>query len=287
MQRQSSSVLTEEGFSKIAKIAKDRFGLNLSPTKRSLVAKRLQNRLACNEIDKFEDYIDLLNSNQGLNENQGLIWSLTTNVTQFFREPHHFEILKKEFQDRLIAKAKTGEKVRIWSAGCSTGQETYSILMSIFEAFPDFQRYDVRILATDLDTRVVEYAKTGVYRGSEIEGLSDTQIQKYFRKQNCDFKVRSELKASATFGNLNLIEPFPMEGQFDVIFCRNVAIYFDREVQELVWKRISQQLRLNSILLIGHSERLSGLAEKSFRVIGTTAYRKTEINQNSKFRSPL
>ncbi len=275
MNQLQTIVLSDDNFEKIAGLAQDRFGLHLTTSKRTLVNSRLQKRLEHHRLNSFDEYVDFLSSPEGKSEDQELISCLTTNVTHFFREPHHFDLIKEEFSKALANRARSGEKIRIWSAGCSTGEETYSLLMSLFEVMPDLCSYDVRVLATDIDTKVLEIAKQGRYKSHDVNVLDETIRSKYFLQEGFDSQIRDELKAPVTFGLLNLIEPFPMSGLFDIVLCRNVTIYFDKQTQWKVWTKIHSQMKNGSLLLIGHSERLSGDEVEKFESVGVTAYRKS------------
>ncbi len=270
----NDQAMSDENFVEIAAIARSRFGLSLSPSKRPLVTARLQKRLEALNIESFDRYLDHIKSSEGESETDGLVTSLTTNVTHFFREMHHFDLLRDSIFPDLIARARTGEKVRIWCAGCSSGQEPYSLVMTLLPMFPDVGHHDFRILATDIDATMMEKARKGFYPGIEIRGLDEAQKKQFFVEENDGYQIRKELRDLVTFGQLNLVEPLPFQGPFDVIICRNVAIYFDRQTQEEIWKKFAQIMPDGAVLMIGHSERLSATADGDFTPIGTTTYRR-------------
>jgi chemotaxis protein methyltransferase CheR len=270
----NNQALSDENFSEIAAIARSRFGLSLTLSKRPLVTARLQKRLEALNFESFDRYLDHIKSSDGAGETNDLVASLTTNVTHFFREMHHFELLRERIFPDLIERARNGEKVRIWCAGCSSGQEPFSLAMTLLPMFPDVSKHDFRILATDIDATILEKARQGFYPASEIKGLDDAQKKQFFHKVSDGYQIRNELIGLITFGLLNLVEPFPFKGPFDVVICRNVAIYFDRRTQEEIWTKFADIMPDGAILMIGHSERLSTLAENDFDAIGVTSYRR-------------
>jgi len=267
--------LSDGKFEELKEVAKIKFGLHITETKRQLVSTRICKRMEQLGIETFEEYFNLVGSSDGKEQNDGLVSALTTNVTHFFREPHHFELIGQEFADRLMTRAKAGEKIRLWCAGCSTGQETYSLVMTILKVFPDVVSFDVKILSTDIDPIVVKKAKDGIYSRQDLSGLRDNQIVEHFDQYGEKFQVKKKLKEIVTFGILNLMDEFPMKGEFDVILCRNVAIYFERSIQEIVWTKILQRMSENGLLMIGHSERLYGEAAQNVDSVGVTAYRRS------------
>jgi chemotaxis protein methyltransferase CheR len=203
--------------------------------------------------------------------------ALTTNVTRFFREPHHFDTLKKDVLPKLLAEAKRGGKVRIWSAACSSGEEPYSIALTVLSLLPDAHSYDIKILATDVDKNILHKASEGVYREDDVEIMPDTQKRKYFEKadRSSDTWVAgAELKRLITFRQLNLIKPWPISSRFDIIFCRNVVIYFQEATQQELWTRFHKAIEPSGWLFIGHSERITGPASSSFKCEGFTSYQR-------------
>jgi chemotaxis protein methyltransferase CheR len=232
-------------------------------------------------LTKFSDYCDLIadtTNAAGKTEREAMIAALTTNVTRFFREPHHFEHLKTKILPPLLAKAKAGQPVRIWSAACSSGQEPYSIALTILSLLPDAANYDIKILATDIDPNMIATGQAGLY---EIESLSPVAAdlrQRWFTstEQSNICQVSAHLRALVSFRRLNLIGDWPMRGAFQAIFCRNVVIYFDNETQSKIWARMIPLLAPSGALYIGHSERVSGPAEAHLRSDGITTYISSE-----------
>lgn len=273
----SPATLSAAEFDRIAKIAHREAGLSLSEAKRAMIASRLTRRLRATGAGDFGAYLALLESEVGEDERQHLISALTTNVTNFFRENHHFRTLETEVLPRLAPRAKAGQRIRIWSAGCSTGQEPYSIAMSVLRVVPDAARLDIRILATDIDATVLATAKNGCYPAQQLEAVEPALKRQFFSKTlGGDLEVAETLRALVSFRQLNLIGPWPVRGPFDVIFCRNVVIYFDADTQAALWPRFHQVLAPGGMLFIGHSERLDPQTTERFSSAGVTTYRKPD-----------
>lgn len=266
---------SDQDFRALATLARKQFGLNLAESKKPLVYSRLSRRLKARNVEGFPEYLALLERSGETDERFELISALTTNVTSFFREVHHFDTLKSECLEHLAASAKSGGRARIWSAGCSSGQEPYSIAMEVLEKIPEAKSLDVRILATDIDPKIVSKAKAGKYPESELEGIPGSFQKKFVSEAINGCVVMSEkLKEIISFAELNLIEEWPVKGPFDAIFCRNVAIYFDQDTQQVLWKRFCDLLNPGGLLFIGHSERITGPANDYLNGIGITSYRK-------------
>jgi chemotaxis protein methyltransferase CheR len=270
------AAFSHSDFVDISGFALKHFGLSLSESKIPLIASRLNKRLKALQLNDFAAYREILHSETEGAERAELLSTLTTNVTHFFRELHHFDHLRSDVLPKLIEHAKAGNRVRLWSAGCSTGQEPYSIALTLLEACPEAASYDVKILATDIDPVVVETAKRATYTEEELAPVSDALRQSYTTPQSGDtFQINADVRSLITFGTLNLIEPLPVSGPFDAIFCRNVAIYFDRPTQQAVWQTLTGVLGHNGHLYIGHSERMSGPAEARLSNVGITTYRRS------------
>jgi chemotaxis protein methyltransferase CheR len=264
-------------FESIALHAQRLFGLHLPAGKRDLVYARLIKRLRALGLQDFQSYCRLLDSGDEA-EQQQMLSALTTNVTHFFREGHHFETLRSLLLPPLLEMARRGDRVRLWSAGCSSGQEPYSIALTILEMMPDASRYDIRILATDVDKEILARARAGTYAAEEVDGIDQSVIGRYFQIAGGSASASAELGKLITFAELNLMNDWPMRGGFDVIFCRNVAIYFDKPTQQRLWGRFANLLRPEGHLFIGHSERISGPAETLFKGVGVTTYRRVGPN---------
>jgi chemotaxis protein methyltransferase CheR len=250
-------------------------GIHLPATKANLVYSRLAKRLRALGLENFRDYCTLVGSESGAAERAQMIAALTTNVTRFFREPHHFDHLRDNLLTPAVKDIRGGSRLRIWSAGCSSGQEPYSIALTILGALPDARSYNVRILATDINPHVLETAKRGVYPVEELTSVPQDLRRSWMEAVGSGSSRLDEgPRALITFRQLNLIGSWPMRGPFDAIFCRNVVIYFDEKTQMRMLNRMSSLLRPGGYLYLGHSERLIGPAEALFKVDGTTVYRK-------------
>ena len=248
-------------------------GIVIAPGKASMVQSRLAKRLRACGLRDYASYIDLIRSPSGSDELREMISALTTNVTQFFRESHHFNFLKETALPPLIAKAKRGGRLRIWSAGCSSGQEAYSIAMVLAELEPDFEKLDIRILATDIDPSVISEARNGLYELGSIESIPEPYRNKYFEAEGTKFRVCVPLRNLVTYRELNLHETWPMKGKFEIIFCRNVVIYFSAEAQNRLWHRFEEALTEDGWLFVGHSERVPQRPGSRLHTVGITTYR--------------
>ncbi|SLN49110.1 protein-glutamate O-methyltransferase [Roseisalinus antarcticus] len=263
-------------FKVIAQLAYENFGLDLQPAKRSLVYSRLTRRLRALRLPNFKSYLDLLTGPDGAAEQSEMLSALTTNVTHFFREKHHFDQFRDLILPEAIKSARNGGRVRFWSAGCSAGQEPYSIAMCVLEACPDAARYDIRILATDVDPVILARAKAGLYLSEERDSLPADHKDRMTiaADRPGEFTLVPEVKNLVQFGLLNLVKEWPVRGPFQAIFCRNVAIYFDKLTQARLWSRFAPLLETEGMLFIGHSERISGPAISLFNSTGITSYRR-------------
>lgn len=273
-------LLTAEDFKTIAQTIYADAGIHMPESKATLVYSRLARRLRALGLESFRAYCDLIRSQSGADERQKMLAALTTNVTRFFREPHHFEHIRKTALPPLFERALQGECVRIWSAGCSNGQEPYTIALIILSMMPNAADLDIRILASDIDPNVVEEGRIGQYDESALTDVSQDLRRRFFtRVINSDresYSVNAEMRKLVHFRELNLFSSsWPMRRKFDLIFCRNVAIYFDQEYQANLWNRFASILSPGGFLYIGHSERLSGPAAESFRNDGVTTWRLT------------
>ena len=267
---------TTKDLSVISKIMMDEAGIVLSESKASLIYSRLAKRVRHLGLSNFSEYCEIIQGSKENNERQELVAALTTNVTRFFREPHHFEHMRRKVLPDLIRRAKSGQRVRLWSAACSSGQEPYSIALTLLQEMPDAAKYDIRILATDIDPNILKIADSGVYDKTQLEPVSNRIRCEWFKPlTDCSggWQVKPELRQLITFRHLNLIGKWPMTRKFDVIFCRNVVIYFDNRTQETIWSRFIPLIEQNGFLYIGHSERVSGAAERYFASDGVTIYR--------------
>ena len=264
---------TDRDFDYIRGLIHDRAGISMADSKRDLVYGRLARRLRALGLTRFSDYIGYLEGNID-HEAEHFVNALTTNLTSFFRENHHFEYLRNDFLPRLV-RQKRDSRLRIWSAGCSTGEEPYSLAMVMAEVVPP--DWDARILATDLDSNVVQHASNGIYTEERVSSIAPGRLKRWFRRGRGNkqglYRVAPELRELITFKQLNLMDPWPMRGRFDAIFCRNVVIYFDKPTQIKLFQRFHSQMEDHGTLFIGHSESLFKVSDQ-FRLIGNTIYDK-------------
>lgn len=266
---------SDADFQAIASLALSEFGLNLAESKKPLVYSRLSKRLKARSLDSFPSYLGMLKKPEESAERLELISALTTNVTSFFRENHHFETLGEILSPLMIKKIEQRQRVRIWSAGCSSGQEPYSIAMTLLDKIPNAAKQNVKILATDIDPKIVKRASSGRYPAEEASGIPSAYQKKWIVSSgNDEITVGQEVSQMITFAELNLIQDWPFQGPFDAIFCRNVAIYFNQETQQKLWKRFCDMLVPDGFLFIGHSERITGPATRELSGSGITSYRK-------------
>lgn len=269
-------VYTSADFDRIARFMHEATGIRLTEANERMVYARLAARVQDLGLDSFAAYVEKATSPLAGEERDRLISSLTTNTTHFYRESYHFDFFAQEVLPGLAARARGGERIRIWSAGCSTGEEAYSIAMCLLQAFPDAAAHDVKILATDIDRAVLARAATASYPPGSLRDMPRPLLETGFEAvPGTDHRTpKAHIKAMVTFRPLNLIEPWPFRGQFDAIFCRNVAIYMDAETQEHIWTGFHRVLRPEGHLFIGHSERLSPSLKGSFTIVGNTIHRR-------------
>lgn len=267
---------TDKHFNHIRDIVTAHSGIVLSDAKRDMVYSRLVRRLRKTGISNFDDYCRLL-ENKDHEEFTHFSNAITTNLTSFFRENHHFEMLAESILPDLLERNKASKKIRVWSAGCSTGMETYSIAMVLKEVIPEDQDWDVKILATDLDTNVLETAANGIYKQDSVTGVSDERMARWFmhgRGEHADkVKLSKALRHIVTYKPLNLLDPFPLQGPFDIIFCRNVVIYFDKATQRVLFDKFANIHAHDAYLFIGHSETLYNVTDR-YKLIRNTVYKK-------------
>lgn len=265
--------MTNKDFNRIVSLAGKYTGIVLGEHKRDMVYGRIARLVRKNGMQTFSQYLDYLEQNPQC-ELSEFINAITTNLTSFFRENHHFEALEKQVLPEMKRKNSDNKRLRIWSAGCSTGPEPYSIAITLRRsAFPS--DWDVKLLATDLDSNVLAKASSGIYPASEVDGLDSALVKSYFNKSASgkEVKVKESVRKYIFFKRLNLLEPWPMSGPFDIIFCRNVVIYFDKPTQKKLFDNYANMLAPGGYLFIGHSENLHGISDR-FESLGNTIYRK-------------
>jgi chemotaxis protein methyltransferase CheR len=265
--------LTQAQFEEISDLIYRLCGLNLHTGKEVLVKARLAKRLRALSFKSFNEYVRYIENDKSGRELSIMVDSLTTNKTSFFRESQHFEFLRTTLVPKWLAR---GGKIRIWSAGCSTGEEPYTLAIVLSESIPRIDRVDVRILATDISTRVLESAKRGVYSEETLRDVPAGLVQKYFdctRSKPTVYEVKPELKSMIRFARLNLMEEWPMHGPFDAVFCRNVMIYFDKPTQQNLIQRYWSILAPDGHMFVGHSESLTATSH-DFRYVQPAVYVK-------------
>ncbi|WP_417581383.1 CheR family methyltransferase [Nitrincola sp.] len=269
-------VFRNEDFERIRKLIRDRVGISLTDKKRDLVYSRIARRLRALHLTEFSDYLDYLEQHE--DETQDFINALTTNLTAFFRESHHFDYLAEAMQAQ---QAGTKRPFNIWSSACSTGEEAYSLAMTAIEAFACWDP-PVRILATDVDTRVLEHAQSGIYDMERLAKLPDERVHRFFYKgrgaRSGSARIRPEVQQLIRFRPFNLLMPkWPIKGRFDAIFCRNVMIYFDKATQYSILSRFHPLLSEQGLLYAGHSESFQHAADL-FRSQGQTIFYPVRTN---------
>ena len=268
--------LTDREFNRVKARVYAEAGISLSDAKRTLVVSRLGKLVRTLRLDSFDAYVDYLERQGSAADAQDFVNALTTNLTRFWREDHHFAHLVTYIGQLMQQRPRTGlggkPKLRIWSAGCSTGQEPYTIALSLLSALPELRRWDFRILATDIDTNVVAKAAAGVYPENELNGLAPERARLFEKIGGEQIRVPAAARELISFKPLNLMHnPWPMRGPFDAVFCRNVAIYFDKKTQGELFARLGGILVPEGFLYIGHSENL-GAGGDNFRLVGKTIY---------------
>ncbi|KUF12818.1 CheR family methyltransferase [Pseudoponticoccus marisrubri] len=268
-------IFSDSDYRALAALARRNYGLNLADSKKPLVHSRLSRRLKARRVAGFKEYLTLLQDRAEEAERLELISALTTNVTSFFREKHHFDILTAHLRDHVAARGR----IRIWSAGCSSGQEPCSIVMTALAGGLDPGQTDFKVLATDIDPKIVEKARTGTFTEDELSGLSPDDRKRWLDRSGIDpkaWQMSPSILSHIAFAELNLISQWPFSGPFSAIFCRNVAIYFDQPTQQTLWARLCDILEPGGLLFIGHSERVTGLATRQLKPVGITTYQKID-----------
>ncbi|WP_313433880.1 CheR family methyltransferase [Novosphingobium sp.] len=266
-------------FRDIAAIMQREARIHLVEAKMTLVHSRLSRRLREHGLSSFVDYVSLVQ--RDAEERHAMVVALTTNHTHFFRENHHFDHLRREVLPQLQDRARKGEKVRIWSAGCSSGEEVYSIAMCLAGDGPTsaawLQQGDVRLLATDIAPHVVQSVQDARYSAATVEPVPESYRRRWMRAEsNGDHVVVEPLRELVAARVLNLFEPWPMRRKYDVIFCRNVMIYFDDTAKAELEARFVEMLAPGGYLYIGHSERLIGPAARQMKPVGQTIYARND-----------
>ena len=267
--------MSKKNFNMISEVIYKHSGIVLKDIKEDMVYSRLSRRIRQTRCQGFDDYLSLALRREG-SEFVHFINAITTNLTSFFRESHHFNFIKNTAIPEWASDTQR-KKLRIWSAGSSTGEEAYSIAITLSGNIP--KHWDAKILATDIDTNVVVKGQTGVYAEERLSNLSSKLVSKHFDKVAIDgvtkMQVRKSLRDITFFKPLNLLQDWPMSGLFEMIFCRNVVIYFDKPTQKILFNRFADLLAPGGYLVIGHSESMYKLSDR-FTSIGNTVYRKVK-----------
>jgi chemotaxis protein methyltransferase CheR len=268
---------SRQDFDRIRKLIYERAGISLSEAKQDMVYSRLARRLRARGLQRFSDYLTLLTDGDAA-EWEAFTNALTTNLTSFFREAHHFPMLAEH------ALRHPGRRFDVWCCACSTGEEPYSIAITLAEAFARVNP-PMSILASDLDTQVLTKAAEGVYPIERIDRLDPDRVRRFFLRgagaQAGQVRVRPELRSSVSFQRINLLEQsWPVRGPFDAIFCRNVMIYFDKQTQSSILRRFAPLLRPDGLLFVGHSESLFHVSDV-FRLRGKTVYELVHTDARS------
>ena len=275
---QKEFLFTQSEFERIRTLLYQHSGIKLNDSKKDMVYSRLGRRLRATGMKSFQEYLELVEQDEG-NEWEAFINSLTTNLTAFFREPHHFPLLK----EHVLSLRK--KPLRLWCSAASTGEEPYTMAMTMIDAFGSYKP-PIEIIATDIDTNVLTKARAGIYSLERVEKLPPETLKRFFLKgtgkNNGFVQVRKELRDLISFRTLNLLdEQWPINGTFDVIFCRNVMIYFDKETQYKILKRFAPMLESHGLLFAGHSESLHHAAD-FFKLRGNTIYELAQSERNSR-----
>lgn len=268
--------LGDDEFAFLAAFLSRETGIVLCERKRQMVCGRLVKRLRALRLSSFADYCDLLQEPRARDEVENLVNAITTNITHFFREPHHFDYLRDRVLDPCLAEPPRRARLRIWSAGCSSGEEPYSIAMVMADVLKGREDRNALILATDIDTHVLARGHAGVYRIDAIKHIPERYRRRFLKRVPGDadrVQMADDAKRLIQFKQLNLHDPWPMKGGFAAIFCRNVAIYFDKPTRTILFDRFADALEPGGTLFLGHSESLIGVSDR-FEVAGKTAYRR-------------
>jgi len=270
--------LSNAEFDRLRQLVREHTGIALSEAKRQLIYSRLARRLRALQLSSFGDYIELLERGEAA-ELEEFTNAVTTNLTSFFREPHHFDYFGREFLPSLVKRHSGMRRLRIWCCAASTGEEPYSIAMVLREAGALLAGWDVKLLATDLDSAVLAHAEAGIYAHERFEAVNRKRVERFFDqgsgKQSGKLRARDELRSLITFRQLNLMHGWPMRGPFDAIFCRNVIIYFDKDTQRALFERMATLQKPGDFLFLGHSESLYRVSDR-YELVGRTIYRRLD-----------
>jgi chemotaxis protein methyltransferase CheR len=274
----TNSDLSDKEFALFSQLVYDKAGINLHDGKKELVRSRLSRRLRAKNIQRFKDYYKYLMADESGEELVNMLDAISTNLTSFFREPKHFTFLEDTALPSILKRINPRtERLSIWSAGCSSGEEPYTLAICLHEFMKEETSFDFKILATDISTKVLSSAANGVYMGQQIRNIPAPVLRKYFQrgqgKWADHYRLKPYIRNEIEFKRLNLMEPFPFTKKFHIIFCRNVMIYFDKMVQNTLVNKYYDALIDGGYLFIGHSESLMG-TQHQFQYVKPTIYQK-------------
>ncbi len=265
--------LSNQEFERLRRLVQRHTAIELSDGKRALVFSRFSRRLRALGLSTFGQYCDLVETGDAT-EIGILATTITTNFTRFFRENHHFEFLQQS-----LDRYSESRRLRIWSAGCATGEEPYSIAMTLLDAIPDIASWDIRILATDIDANALQLADAGIYPHDRVADLDEALCRRWFQRGRGDFsgriRVKPEIRKHISFRELNLIDAWPMREHYDIIFCRNVMIYFGWDFKETLVERFAAMQEPGDLLFVGHSENLTSISG-AYRPVERTVYERVD-----------
>ncbi len=270
-----SITITDKEFNLFRDLIYRKSGIVLKDTKKTLLVNRLNKRLKSCGFDNFKDYYNYLLTAEGLKkEFSNMIDCVTTNKTDFFRNQRHFDQLASLVIPDIVARKSNNRKLRIWSAGCSSGQEPYSLAIALHMILRDINSWDIKILATDISSRMLACAQAGVYNRELVEDINRDILKRHFLKGPGKVKIKDHIKKMIEFRYLNFTEPFSsIQDKFDLIFCRNVIIYFDRETQCALMAKFYKKLHDGGYLFLGHSESLHTINDQ-FQFVCASIYKK-------------
>lgn len=274
----STFELKNSDFEKISRLVYEQCGIYLHEGKKELVKARLSKRLRAGSYKSFSDYYRYVTTEEGTDELVSMIDSISTNLTSFFREESHFVRLRHIILSAIEKSDHRGSKnnFQIWSAGCSTGEEPYTLAITVRETAGNHS-FDASILATDISTKVLKIAEAGIYGQEKIKGITPAILKKYFQVgtgQSAGYvRIKNEIKKMIIFQRFNLMDRFHAHSNFDVIFCRNVMIYFDKKTQNLLVNKFYDSLKSGGYFFVGHSESLTGLKHQ-FNYVEPSVYVK-------------
>jgi len=270
-------VFTTDDFNFLRKVVTESTGIVVVDEKQDMFYSRLARRVRSLGLSSFRQYCDFIKNDRTGAETASLVNAITTNLTSFFREDYHFQYLADKVLPELLKTSVRDRRLRIWSAGCSTGEEPYSIAVTVGESGLSVKGWDIRILATDVNSDVLAQAAEGVYSMERVAGIAPQRLQRWFLKgkgeQLGNMRAKPEIGKLIDFGELNLISKWSLPESMDIIFCRNVVIYFDQQSKKRLIDRMADSLNDGGYLFLGHSESLFRVSDR-FELIGNTIYRK-------------